>query len=306
MIRRPPRSTLFPYTTLFRSSGALETSFAAAQSTKGGVVTDLPGGGGGSIRDVNVDAAGNVMIANSSFEAFRIYSPPDGANSFNTYSPYAIDAGVGVIATPVVPTKGVNVPVNWTNEGAFPDTSFNGGTHGIAVDPDGKIWVASFFKDIDLITSEGDTIPTSGILVFNADGTQAPFSPITIVPVTGDTLHGSCRGMDTDENGNIVYVQSGPSKAIKIDYKTGNGMASALVSETGSSPTAASISSDGTIFIGPVVGGDGKAIAMYNTNLTYIGNAVDGPPDIARTLEVSADGNTIYWFPFTGGPQGHV
>src|SRR5437762_12446134 len=27
MIRRPPRSTLFPYTTLFRSNGALTTSF---------------------------------------------------------------------------------------------------------------------------------------------------------------------------------------------------------------------------------------------------------------------------------------
>src|SRR5256886_13160299 len=29
MIRRPPRSTLFPYTTLFRSAGGLEASHAA-------------------------------------------------------------------------------------------------------------------------------------------------------------------------------------------------------------------------------------------------------------------------------------
>src|SRR5690349_22325276 len=30
MIRRPPRSTLFPYTTLFRSRGAAETTLALA------------------------------------------------------------------------------------------------------------------------------------------------------------------------------------------------------------------------------------------------------------------------------------
>src|SRR3712207_8124716 len=37
MIRRPPRSTLFPYTTLFRSEGilpALETAHAIAQAAK--------------------------------------------------------------------------------------------------------------------------------------------------------------------------------------------------------------------------------------------------------------------------------
>src|SRR3712207_8581880 len=41
MIRRPPRSTLFPYTTLFRSSMAkiLEFNTAARQSLKEGVDT---------------------------------------------------------------------------------------------------------------------------------------------------------------------------------------------------------------------------------------------------------------------------
>src|SRR2546422_7786560 len=32
MIRRPPRSTLFPYTTLFRSMGASQTSVRAARA----------------------------------------------------------------------------------------------------------------------------------------------------------------------------------------------------------------------------------------------------------------------------------
>src|SRR3712207_8376413 len=35
MIRRPPRSTLFPYTTLFRSSTAVEQARAAAVETAG-------------------------------------------------------------------------------------------------------------------------------------------------------------------------------------------------------------------------------------------------------------------------------
>src|SRR3712207_9066233 len=47
MIRRPPRSTLFPYTTLFRSSGAGYYDWAAALPASGvtinGLASDLPG-----------------------------------------------------------------------------------------------------------------------------------------------------------------------------------------------------------------------------------------------------------------------
>lgn len=52
-------------------------------------------------RDVAVDAAGNVISVNSNTEALRIYSPPDGPNSFLTYSPWAIQIGAG---NPVIPT----------------------------------------------------------------------------------------------------------------------------------------------------------------------------------------------------------
>src|SRR2546428_10378796 len=41
MIRRPPRSTLFPYTTLFRSAGAI---FSGADREKGGSSSVLGGG----------------------------------------------------------------------------------------------------------------------------------------------------------------------------------------------------------------------------------------------------------------------
>src|SRR5258708_36230983 len=43
MIRRPPRSTLFPYTTLFRSEPAAR--FAAARGAAGGTAKHPPGRG---------------------------------------------------------------------------------------------------------------------------------------------------------------------------------------------------------------------------------------------------------------------
>src|SRR5256885_9745892 len=47
MIRRPPRSTLFPYTTLFRSAGATRAAAAegAAAARAGGVVRIIGRGG---------------------------------------------------------------------------------------------------------------------------------------------------------------------------------------------------------------------------------------------------------------------
>jgi cell division topological specificity factor len=38
--------------------------------------------------DIFVDAAGNLVSVNSSSEALRVHSPPDGANSFMTYSSF--------------------------------------------------------------------------------------------------------------------------------------------------------------------------------------------------------------------------
>jgi len=198
----------------------------------------------------------------------------------------------------------------WQNVGAFPDTSYKGGTHGIAVDPDGKVWVSSYFKDINYITAT-DTIPTAGILVFNPDGTQASFSPIVTLTTGGgfvvDTLKGNCRGMGKDEVGNILYCQSGSTKIFKIDYKTGEGLAKGEPYDyVLSSLTAPSVDAAGNIFVGPVVGGGTTAIVRLDQDLQYVDNAVVGPPDIARTFEVSSDGNTIYWMPFTGSQHIHV
>src|SRR3712207_7367108 len=50
MIRRPPRSTLFPYTTLFRSKGVTARASAARRQGKGKVARGLWAAGKGRFR----------------------------------------------------------------------------------------------------------------------------------------------------------------------------------------------------------------------------------------------------------------
>jgi sugar lactone lactonase YvrE len=185
----------------------------------------------------------------------------------------------------------------WTYEGAWPDTNYKGGTHGIVVDPDGKVWTASYY---DINGGAGAGIPRP-ILVFSADGSSVDtLWTITTNGVT-DSLVGNTRGMGMDEQGNILLTTATPSRIFKIDYQTMEGIAKHDFTEIGSSPTAPAVSDDGTVFVGPVVGGGTTAIHMYaGSDLSSLGNAVVGPPNIARTMEVSADGLTIYWTMFTG------
>src|SRR3712207_8053160 len=44
MIRRPPRSTLFPYTTLFRSNGRIASTGISTMAANGGDVRAVTGG----------------------------------------------------------------------------------------------------------------------------------------------------------------------------------------------------------------------------------------------------------------------
>src|SRR5256884_9255890 len=69
MIRRPPRSTLFPYTTLFRSNDAAVLSSATVSLTE----TDAPLTANGTLSVTDVDSAQsyvaqtNVAGANGTF-----------------------------------------------------------------------------------------------------------------------------------------------------------------------------------------------------------------------------------------------
>src|SRR3712207_7853895 len=63
MIRRPPRSTLFPYTTLFRSSGSARPRCprpggrAATRRRASSTVSPLARGGGGGLRQLDPEPA---------------------------------------------------------------------------------------------------------------------------------------------------------------------------------------------------------------------------------------------------------
>lgn len=194
-----------------------------------------------------------------------------------------------------------SVYAQWSYQGPWPNDTYKGGGHGIVVDPDGKIWQASYYKT----TWNGKSV--SPIFLFNPDGTL--LDTIFTVTTNGvtDTLGlgggtSGTRGLAKDNEGNIIFVSSSPNKIIKIDYQTRQGLARRLIGpdEIGSSPTKPSVSDDGTIYIGPVVGGGTSAIATYDADLNYTGHAVEAPPNIARTMQVSPDGLTIYWTTFTG------
>ena len=84
-------------------------SFATGYSIgNAGDTTLVTGGGGNNIRDVTVDAAGNVVWVNSSSEQIGVHSPPAGSNSFLSHSGWAIEVGVGVIVSPAAPATSVS------------------------------------------------------------------------------------------------------------------------------------------------------------------------------------------------------
>jgi hypothetical protein len=194
----------------------------------------------------------------------------------------------------------------WTNTGAFPDASVQGQLHGIAVDPDGKIWVANF--GTESFTPPGASAPITVrlIRVYNPDGSQASFSPIwrivgPTLPNGGDTLTGSnSRGMRPDHNGNILYVDGG-QRMYRINYQTGEGM-NKIALGLGTSPTAPAVSADGKIFVGPVVNA-GYPILEFDKDFNLVGQAV--PPftvsGFSRSMECSADGNTLYFPSYSRG-----
>src|SRR3712207_8606729 len=66
MIRRPPRSTLFPYTTLFRSKDKVLTEVAEKRLKAIKDFTELGSGFKIAMRDLEIRGAGNLLGANQS------------------------------------------------------------------------------------------------------------------------------------------------------------------------------------------------------------------------------------------------
>ena len=184
----------------------------------------------------------------------------------------------------------------WTNQGAWPDATVRGQLHGVAVDPDGKVWAGNFGTEKFLPPGATDTLTVNTIRVYNADGSPASFSPVWRIVGNGinDTLASNVRGMRRDQNGNILLVL-GNQNMYRINYQTGAGMNKVALG-LGTSPVAPAVSSTGQIFVGPVVNAN-SPIKEFDTDFNYIGDAVAPFTETgySRTMECSADGNKIYF-----------
>lgn len=190
----------------------------------------------------------------------------------------------------------------WVNSGAWPDGSLLGQLHGIAVDPDGKVWLGNFNPEKYLPSGSTDTVTANLIRVFNPDGTPASFSPVWRVVGNGinDTLKGSnVRGMRADHNGNII-ITLGNQRMYRVNYQNGEGMNKVILT-LGTSPTAPAVSDDGKIFVGPVVNA-GSVIQEYDADFNYLGDVVSfSISGFSRSMECSADGNTLYFPSYSRG-----
>jgi len=96
------------------------------------------------------------------------------------------------------------------------------GSHGIAVDPEGKIWVAPYDATDTVTIGPGTNQVRREIFVFHPNGIPASFSPIKII--LGDSLNNnnSGRGITSDHQGNILY--SSFNRVFRINFKTGVGI----------------------------------------------------------------------------------
>lgn len=190
---------------------------------------------------------------------------------------------------------------DWNYDGNFPNDNFKGGTglQGLAVDPDGKVWVTKYSAEYFTFPGTTDSLPVRLIYVFNSDGSPALFSPIWRLfgPGFADTLVGSnSRGLRSDQNGNIICV-FGDQSMYRINYQTGAGMNKVGLG-LGTSPTAPGVSENGHVFIGPVIN-EAHSMKEFDSDFNLIGNAVTFTQlDFTRSIEVDLDwGNNKVYFP---------
>lgn len=217
---------------------------------------------------------------------------------------------------------------SWVDLGPFPDsTTFWRSSHGVAVDAEGKVWVSQYFPELwiransdTLRDASGDFISTPAIHIFKPDGTKAMES-IRSFTFDGmaDTLFWDAkdgpakdiRGIRADHNGDIIvmvgtpFTPSNPLTALnptslmfRLDHKTGEVMDRVnLGGEEFGSPVAPGIDANGNIYVAPVAGS--SPIRVFNSDFREIGTVAQSTPGIGRTVEVTSDGNTVYWSAFT-------
>ncbi len=195
---------------------------------------------------------------------------------------------------------------NYQFAGAFPDTGFKGpaGGHGVAVDPEGKVWIQMFTGNDSIDVGGGVYKKVAAIHVYNANKSKASFSPITKVTVGSvtDTLFaGNNRGIAADNKGNIVFTNNlaSPTRngnVFRVNYKTGVGMTKVVPQTT--SLVMPAFTNTNEMFIANVVSSSGP-IRIYDENFSYLGNVIDTARGFSRTIGVSANGNDVYWTSYT-------
>lgn len=191
----------------------------------------------------------------------------------------------------------------WNFAGYFPDSTFvkkATGVHGLAVDPDGKIWVQWYGRTDSIQNANLSYTGTLNIFVFNPNGTQASFSPMKVLQGAGvtDTLFSSAapsgatalsnRGLRRDHNGNIIA--SIQDRLYRLNYQTGAVMNK--VSGIAGVTTAVGVDTLGEIFVNPVL--PGNPVRIYASNFSSLGNVTDSSRGFCRTGEASKDGNDYY------------
>jgi hypothetical protein len=217
------------------------------------------------------------------------------------------------------------------------DTTMIGNVHGLAVSPDGKIWIVQYgilkgdsvtVPDYLLKYAAGGpnagkdslyvtrTIGVRALYVYNPDGTKPSWSPIKyLTGARTDTLGfdrmadtlapyklrfdpvnsvNSGRGLRKAHDGNILAVYWG--NVFKIDYKTGAGL-KRLTHDVKNSDISPGVDALGEVFIANVA--PGNPLKIYDANFAYLGNVVDTTKGYSRTMEVSSDGNDVYWAGYT-------
>src|SRR3712207_7549850 len=92
MIRRPPRSTLFPYTTLFRSccDGCTDATAQRAREAGADAVLELPRGGKIRAQDAGVEHARGDIVAFSDANATLEDRKSTRLNSSHANISYAV------------------------------------------------------------------------------------------------------------------------------------------------------------------------------------------------------------------------
>lgn len=114
----------------------------------------------------------------------------------------------------------ISAVAQWTYQGPWPSGDYTGGSHGVVVDPDGKIWQASYYRS-NWVTPSGDTILCTPIYVFNPDGSLLDRIGIVTTDGVVDTLGNATstsgtRGLTKDHEGNILWCSSGQVGLLKL------------------------------------------------------------------------------------------